>query len=148
MPWRTTPGVCMSTPQPSVVQQNGMFLYDNSVLTPSASSVRPRTNWPRLSRGPNFSPKPYTAVSDFNANATHQRSLLTLRPNAGTRERPRKCWSVIDSTSVTSPRRSVSRNGECVISSVTSLSANTKVQPEAVSCNVSFDCATGNASSA
>ena len=51
------------------LQQNGTFLYESPVLTPSASSTCDSINWPRLLSGPNFSPSPYTGSPEPSAKA-------------------------------------------------------------------------------
>src|SRR4029450_5337664 len=76
MPCVTRLGVVTKIPHapPLVVaplpglQLNGTLLYDRPVLTPSASSPREVTTWPRLLSGPNFSPSPYTGSPDARAN--------------------------------------------------------------------------------
>ena len=49
----------LGAPRPvPVLHANGVFLYASPVLTPSASSTCEWISWPRLSSGPNFSPRP------------------------------------------------------------------------------------------
>ncbi len=127
----TVPGVWMKTPQAPFpvpgLHANGVFLYATPVLTPSASCTCEWISCPRLSSGPNFSPRPYTGSPVASANAADHRPPWRRRPNVGRRVPPRMRSSVIERRIVAPPRIRRMASGEPLISSDVSVAANVHV---------------------